>query len=81
MRRDEFDIGTWLCTDIGTRVVVAVHVSPEVEADVSWPSGPPYAIAEKVFDEDDMKGCSRMTRASIDHWQLPSVPRGYRLFR
>lgn len=30
--------------------------SAEAEAD-GWFSGPPYAIAESVFDEDDMKAC------------------------
>jgi hypothetical protein len=28
----------------------------EAEAD-GWFNGPPYAVAEMVFDEDDMEGC------------------------
>ena len=24
-----------------------------------WFNGPPYAVAESVFDENDMQGCSR----------------------
>lgn len=26
--------------------------------DPSWFAGPPYAVAEHVFDENDMKGCT-----------------------
>ena len=55
MTKDEFQIdtefytaaGKWRCTDIGTRVVVA-----------SWYAGPPFAVAEWVFDEHDLGGCS-----------------------
>jgi len=62
MRHDEFQIGArfrcggkdWLCTDVGTRVIVAVLV-PD---DPSWLEGPPYALAEDVFDENDIGGCS-----------------------
>ena len=45
--------GTWLCTDIGTRVIVAIHVGHE-----DWMKGPPYAVPEIVFDEYDFPGCS-----------------------
>jgi hypothetical protein len=63
MRRDEFQIGQrfqcggkeWLCTDVGSRVIAAVLVP----VDPSWLSGPPYALAEEVFDEDDMPACSQ----------------------
>lgn len=27
------------------------------EVDPSWLKGPPYALGEHVFDENDMKGC------------------------
>lgn len=27
--------------------------------DPSWLNGPPYAVAEMVFDEDDLDGCYR----------------------
>lgn len=64
----------WRCTDIGTRTIVAIRIdqvevgSPnpelrrtlrraEAEAD-GWFNGPPYAVAEFVFDEDDMPVCS-----------------------
>lgn len=32
----------------------------EVTSDPSWLNGPPYAVAESVFDEDDIEGCSRV---------------------
>jgi hypothetical protein len=37
----------WRVTDVGARVVVAVAHR------AGWMSGPPYAVAETVFDEDD----------------------------
>jgi hypothetical protein len=60
----EFKIGTefecggmrWRCTDVGSRVVLAIELDPEL--DVSWFNGPPYAVAECVFDEYDRAGCT-----------------------
>ena len=64
--------GRWRCTDIGTRTIAAIKISDievatQVESETtiqihknperSWFTGPPYAVAEKTFDEDDMKGC------------------------
>ena len=65
---------TWRCTDIGTRTIVAIRVDsvevgsnmPEHRRTVSrteaeaegWFNGPPYAVAETVFDEDDQGGCT-----------------------
>jgi hypothetical protein len=46
----------WRCTDIGTRTVVAIAL--DHDDDPSWYNGPPYAVAEQVFDEDDLAGCS-----------------------
>lgn len=62
----------YLCTDIGTRVVAAIRVDA-VEVGSSdgqrktldragaqaegWFNGPPYAVAEVLFDEDDREGC------------------------
>lgn len=62
MEFEEFDIGapfftatgTWVCTDKGSRTVIAVKVD---EHDISWLSGPPYLVAETVFDENDLPGC------------------------
>lgn len=52
--------GTFFCggkeyrvTDKGTRVIVAVHVDEKTRKDPSWLNGPPYALLERVFDEDD----------------------------
>ena len=66
------DTGQWRCTDVGTRTITAIEIS-EVQvthqaddgqlrsevvcADSSWFSGPPYAVAESVFDEDSMVAC------------------------
>ena len=63
MTRDDFQIGTEFytaagqrrCTDIGTRVVVAIRLDKD---DASWYNGPPFAVAEWVFDEYDLGGCS-----------------------
>lgn len=62
--------GEFRCTDIGARAVIAIrldHVDVagtaprtlnrmEAEAE-GWFNGPPYAVAEYVFDEEDQKGC------------------------
>lgn len=63
MNKDDFQIGLefyagsgkWRCTDIGTRVVIAIKLD---QRDPSWYNGPPYAVAEVVFDEYDQAGCS-----------------------
>jgi hypothetical protein len=63
----------WRCTDIGTRTIVAIRIdqvevggSPALHRTLSgaeaeaegWFRGPPYAVAESVFDENDIEGCS-----------------------
>jgi len=55
------ETGRWRCTDIGTRVIVAIPLS---STDSSWRNGPPYAVMEVVFDEHDAKGCSLNPMAS-----------------
>jgi hypothetical protein len=82
--RDDFHIGLefwcggrrWRCTDVGSRVIVAIRLDDieiaqssrgvishrtlsreEAERD-GWFNGPPYPVAEHVFDEDDQEGCS-----------------------
>lgn len=60
MELSEFEIGmqfmcggnAFLCTDKGTRVVVAIEVKD------GWMAGPPYALGEVVFDEDDITVCT-----------------------
>ena len=53
----EFNAGTgrWRCTDLGSRVIVAIRLDAP---DDSWYHGPPYAVAESVFDENNLEGCS-----------------------
>jgi hypothetical protein len=46
----------WRCTDIGTRVVIAIKL--DRDDDPSWYNGPPYAVAESVLDEYDLMACS-----------------------
>lgn len=84
MKKSEFEIGIefyigkqkWKCTDIGTRIIVAIKLGPrkiihhsnlpdgtfvqqsEMTDDPSWLKGPPYAVEECVFDENDIPGCS-----------------------
>jgi hypothetical protein len=66
--------GQWRCTDIGKRTIVAIRIDgvevgsnepglrrtldragAEPEA---WFDGPPYAVRESVFDENDQDGCA-----------------------
>ncbi|MGH8020672.1 MAG: hypothetical protein ACREIA_20790, partial [Opitutaceae bacterium] len=48
--------GHWRCTDVGARTIAAIKLDhPE---DPSWYNGPPYAVVEQLFDEDDLEGCS-----------------------
>jgi hypothetical protein len=87
MEHSEFHIGLefwcsdkkWRCTDVGTRVIVAISLEPHEVVTIygldpsiagpcnetrhitdhpSWLNGPPYAVAESVFDEYDLGGCS-----------------------
>jgi hypothetical protein len=86
MKRSEFAVGSefwcggkrWRCTDIGTRVIVAICLEPHeimttapgekpgdprfetrsITDDPKWLHGPPYPVAESVFDEYDMPACS-----------------------
>ncbi len=67
--------GKWRCTDIGTRVIVAISLEPRVTVEGyydeagAWHGkrclsddprdliGPPYSVAEHVFDEYGLEGC------------------------
>ena len=63
MKKNDFKIGqdfytssgTWRCTDIGTRTICAIQLN---QTDSNNYKGPPYSIAEHVFDEYDLEGCS-----------------------
>jgi hypothetical protein len=64
MDRSDFKIGStfwcadkaWRCSDMGSRVIVAFRL--DHEDDPSWYNGPPYAVAEVVFDEYDIEDCT-----------------------
>lgn len=87
MKHSEFVIGNifycsgrqWCCTDIGSRVVIAIRIDltnvvcyspnlPEAQqcwslnrseaTSQGWFNGPPYAVAEHVFDECDLPACT-----------------------
>jgi len=49
--------GTWRCTDVGTRVIVAIRIDDHPD-DPSWYNGPPYAVVEHTFDEYGQEGCT-----------------------
>jgi antitoxin ParD1/3/4 len=63
VKHPEFGVGktfwcggqAWRCTDIGTRIITALPLGRD--GNPSWNNGPPYAVAEAVFDEDDQQGC------------------------
>ncbi len=46
--------GKWRCTDIGSRVIVAISLNQEDERNYI---GPPYSVQEVAFDEYDFQGC------------------------
>ena len=68
MKHSKFKIGTefltgsgrWRCTDVGTRTIIAIKL--DLDHDPSWYNGPPYAVAEPVFDEDGMEDCDPAPR-------------------
>lgn len=44
----------WRVTDVGTRTFIAINLDrPLTNFDPSWFDGPPYAVAEEVWDEAD----------------------------
>ena len=73
MDLNDFSVGTefrcsgnlWRCTDKGERVVVAIQLPRHVD-DNSWFNGPPYAIPEVVFDENDIGGCELANINSVN---------------
>ena len=52
--------GRWRCTDVGKRTITAIRL--DHDDDPSWYVGPPYALAEDVFDEYDIEGCEPAPR-------------------
>ena len=65
IRLSDFKIGfefwmsgaRWRCTDIGTRLVIAIKHELDHE-DPSWYKGPPYAVVEHALEAFDLKACS-----------------------
>lgn len=55
------ETGSWLVTDVGSRVVVAIKI-----VDKDWMTGPPYAVEEVVFDENDFPVCHVDDRDDTD---------------
>jgi hypothetical protein len=47
--------GTWRCTDVGTRVIVAIRINAHPD-DPNWYYGPLYAVAASAFDEYAQQG-------------------------
>lgn len=47
--------GKWMCTDVGTRTVVAVA---QDDSDGRMAFGPPYPVPESVFSEEALQGCA-----------------------
>lgn len=53
-------VGKWRVTDIGSRVIIAIRVTQNWEPIAEgWLKGPPYTVAEHVFDEKDFAGCHK----------------------
>jgi hypothetical protein len=50
------ETGRWRCTDVGRRTIVAIKL--DHDDDPRWYNGPPYGVAERVFDEYDLEGIS-----------------------
>lgn len=73
MQKAEFQIGTefytgagrWRCTDVGLRTIMAIKL--EHDDDPSWYNGPPYAVAEHVFDENDIEACALQPYPDVDY--------------
>jgi hypothetical protein len=54
------ETGCWRCTDIGTRTICAIKLDGDPR---NW-NGPPYAVVEHVFDENDF-GALYASRDSV----------------
>src|SRR3954453_17475616 len=50
------ETGRWRCTDVGKGTSAAIKL--DHDDDPAWYNGPPYAVAEHVFDEDALEGLS-----------------------
>ena len=59
--------GRLRCTDVGTRTIIAIKLDKD---DDSWYNGPPYAIVEHCFDENDIKGCFPTSNTETENVSL-----------
>jgi hypothetical protein len=51
--------GRWLCTDVGSRTVIAIRYTPSNPEKMD---GPPYVGVESVFDEYDLGGITILSK-------------------
>lgn len=76
MKRSDFKIGKdfvwgdrkWRCTDIGTRIILGIPL--EHDEDLNWYSGPPYAVTERVFNENDIEACEPLRESTGPNLKL-----------
>jgi hypothetical protein len=77
--------GLWRCTNIGTRTVIAIRIDAaavvavlggretqsvvDFRRDPSWLNGPPYALAETVFDEYDFAALRPVAERDVTDWK------------
>jgi hypothetical protein len=77
--------GLWRCTDVGARTVVAIRIDAaeivsvmggretasivDPRRDPSWLNGPPYALAETVFDEYDFPALRLVAKRDVMDWR------------
>jgi YgiT-type zinc finger domain-containing protein len=54
----------WICTDIGSRTIIAIEVAPGRED--AWYDGPPYPVVEHVFDEYGFGGLYSTLQEALD---------------
>jgi hypothetical protein len=60
MRLDHVEVGS----EVPERYRILSRAEAEAEG---WFKGPPYAVAERVFDEYDMEGCSPEPELRMQH--------------
>lgn len=68
--------GRWRCTDVGKRTIAAIRLNHD-DAPALY-NGPPYAVAEFVFDEYDIEACEqapkRRTYDATGRSEITTVP-------
>jgi len=52
-----------------------LRITKQIDDDPRWLNGPPYAVVELVFDEDDLPGCYRTEEElRVGEGDDPAVP-------